>query len=531
MSTVTKQDVDLAAHVVDKSGVVNELEEALRRGARGPRGRYNIRTFLIGALLTIRNSGDAHLASIHTTLTEHMPVDLQWTYDVRRKDAQGNVQVLSVSELQNIQKRIQKKLGFGNGVDCSDDERSTRRGVLQNVIWSLLDATLPPRTARSYALDASGIWSWGRSSKSSSNGKGPFDPDAANGGKTAKNGQTEWFYGYDLHALVRVRDAGKKSEDEPILIERVAVTPASTDVVEPSLGLLKSVRTSEQDGRWSDDIDKIDLLVDRHYSYKADQRWGQSLRGLGVRQHLDLRKDETGFVDYDGMRMVGAVPHCPKTPASLDNLRSPGPAAPIQENEKFRDLIEKRQLWALERKEGPTIEGEERYKCPALKGTVGCPLRPGTVEVAHRAGLDVIADPPTESSRPACCTQQTVTIKPHKQTKHVQEHYWGSRKWAERYNDRTYVEGVFGELKNRNTECIKRGFIQTVGIEMAAFWYGLAAVSFNIRSRRRWSLDQLAAGAEIDTNDPFAKPEQPFHGLTHLTEEQLGEIDRRQEAA
>ena len=93
------------------------------------------------------------------------------------------------------------------------------------------------------------------------------------------------------------------------------------------------------------------------------------------------------------------------------------------------------------------------------------------------------------------------------------------------------MEGVFGELKNRNTECIKRGFIQTVGIEMAVFWYGLAAVSFNIRSRRRWSLDQLAAGAEIDTNDPFAKPEQPFHGLTHLTEEQLGEIDRRQEAA
>ena len=90
---------------------------------------------------------------------------------------------------------------------------------------------------------------------------------------------------------------------------------------------------------------------------------------------------------------------------------------------------------------------------------------------------------------------------------------------------------MFGTLKNRNTECIKRGFIQTVGIEMATFWYGMAAVSFNIRTRRRWSLQQLAEGVELDSDDLFAKPQQTFYGLTHLTEEQLDEIDGHQQTS
>jgi hypothetical protein len=49
------------------------------------------------------------------------------------------------------------------------------------------------------------------------------------------------------------------------------------------------------------------------------------------------------------------------------------------------------------------------------------------------------------------------------------------RKWDKRCSDWTYVKGIFGTLKNRNT-----GFIQAVKIEMATFWYGMAADSFNI---------------------------------------------------
>jgi hypothetical protein len=531
MKALTKQDVELVASVVDESGVVQTLEDAFRRGARGPRGRYNIRTFLIGALLSIPEKGNAHLTSIHETLTKDLPVDLQWDYDVRRHDEEGNVKVISKSELENVQKRIQKKLGYGVGADCSEEERSERTKILDSVVFDLLDATLPARCYRSYALDASGIWSWSRSKSGPASEKGCFDPDAKTGGKTAKSGSSEWFFGYDLHALVRVKDMGKDATNEAILIERVAVTAASTDVVEPSLRLLRSLRDSDEDGRWSDDVEKIDLLVDRHYSYKTNKRWGQSLRGLGVRQHLDLRKDETAFVDYNGMRMVGAVPHCPRTPERLNNLTNPGPAASLAEKNTFRDRVEVRQQWALQRTDGPDVDGVQRYRCPALSGTIGCPGQPGTTEVAVTAGLEIVVDPPTGPDAPACCSQQKVTIQPNGQTKLIQEHYWGSRKWEKRYSDRTYVEGVFGTLKNRNTECIKRGFIQTVGIEMATFWYGMAAVSFNIRTRRRWSLQQLAEGVELDSDDLFAKPQQTFHGLAHLTEEQRDEIDGNQQTS
>ena len=65
------------------------------------------------------------------------------------------------------------------------------------------------------------------------------DPDARSSGKTAKDGTTGWFYGYDLHLLVRVAEPGGEYAQEPNLIERFAVTPAGRDLVSASQDLIR----------------------------------------------------------------------------------------------------------------------------------------------------------------------------------------------------------------------------------------------------------------------------------------------------
>jgi hypothetical protein len=95
-----------------------------------------------------------------------------------------------------------------------------------------------------------------------------------------------------------------------------------------------------------------------------------------------------------------------------------------------------------------SIMNGRRFQCPAMSGTVGCPLRPGTVEVAIEGNLPLITTPPAAASAPTCCTQATVELKQDGQRKIWQKLYWGSKEYTLSYNRRTHVEGVFGNLKN-----------------------------------------------------------------------------------
>jgi hypothetical protein len=50
------------------------------------------------------------------------------------------------------------------------------------------------------------------------------------------------------------------------------------------------------------------------------------------------------------------------------------------------------------------------------------------------------------------------------QRKIVQEQYWGSDAWIASYKRRTYIEGVFGNIKNPDTENVRRGYRRVRGI-------------------------------------------------------------------
>lgn len=95
---------------------------------------------------------------------------------------------------------------------------------------------------------------------------------------------------------------------------------------------------------------------------------------------------------------------------------------------------------------GRTAVGMPRYRCPARSGSVGCPLVPGTVAAAMENRVRVIRDVPLLPGK--ACTQESITLTLKAKRKVWQLSYRGGPAWRETYARRTYVEGVFGNLKN-----------------------------------------------------------------------------------
>lgn len=455
---------------------------------------------------------------------------------------------MPIEELYYISRVLTKKLAVTgpHAIGLDEEQRSHRRDAVQDLVDRLLLGTLPERTGSSYALDESAIWAWARGRKTrraqrdtpgtlldeSADGavpaavEGPRGlsvcPDATWGTKTGKNGEQDAYFGYALHALVRVPDlqAGPRfsDEDDPVLIEAITLTPASTDVVDVSLDLVDRVRERRP---------VVDLLADRHYSYKEWSRWAHQLWTRGIRPVLDLREDEHGFRPHQGARIAASWPHCPATPNRLAELPRPGTGATKQTREAFETAIAERQQYAMRRVKSHVPDGAGRWECPARAGKIGCPLVEGTVAVAQQLGIPTVARPPARPHLPTCCTQRTFMIRTTppadddpartrranlqlgQTMKHAQDEYWGSPRWVTSWNRRTYVEGAFGNLKNPNTENVSRGVFRFTGLPLVSLAVAAAVTASNVRQLRNWH-HRTGNG---DPDHPLLQPEPTFRGF------------------
>jgi hypothetical protein len=310
------------------------------------------------------------------------------------------------------------------------------------------------------------------------------------GVKTAKSGKRSSFFGYCLHPLLAVPDAGRggkrasKAERyrEPLLVEEFDVTPASTDIVESALSMVKK--------RLGRGRPVIDLLGDRHFSYKKTHRWAQPLWRLKVRQVLDLRKNDHRPSYFEGAIIIDGTPHL-DPPEHLRVLQRPGRGASPQERDKFEQAVAERQKYAYKRRKTawsrndgkPGGDGTTRWLSPVMAGTVGCPHDPISVEVARQNGQPILdADRHQESA----CVGGPLWIPPGVHMKVHQEHYWGSPEWLVSWNRRTYVEGAFGLMKNYMTGNIHRGWSQLTGQALVTLGLTAVVVAYNLRELENW---------------------------------------------
>lgn len=523
----------LACHLVDAHGAAERFETFCYPSKQGRRNLAP-RTFLIGALLTILSKGSMRYNDIYTTLTSEIPpfamVELGVAKEARREDGTRVARVcLTRDSLYNFTRKVRKACGSrGRSI-----EPATKAALL-DIVNLVIAATLPsrPNGSSAYSVDETGVWAWSKGRKvpqevkerpeyleddvtthefATPQGRRSVDPDGAWGRKTKKSGGTETFFGYSMHGMVRAPAMNSGYDSEPLLLEYFDLTPASTDLVRATLGMVDKMRAAGSE--------ITELIVDRHYSFKSYERWAVELRKRGVRQVLDLRSEDcNGFVDADGTRVAAGVPHCPLTPEHLGHLKRPGPvesrpkalrgsngedhdvAEREEKLELFGQQIDLRAKFALER-HGPGNGNplDSRWGCPAAAGKVGCPLRPGTVEAATALGLPIVEGAADITPLPKVCSQATVTLKYEDvQPKLQQEHYWGSEKWEVSYARRSRVEGFFGTLKDASVGNLCRDAFRGDCLGLRLLHVGLSSAITNLCLVRKWHLN---TGKRLDMPD------------------------------
>jgi hypothetical protein len=548
---ITPADIRIAQHVIYNSGAADKFRDALTSDKRGRKPSFDQALFLLGMFLSARQHGKTHIRLIHKVLTEEVPIDQQVTWGIRKQTPNGDTWMLSEADLQNVSRSLKRALNYRAFLpkkhSGNEEEVARRKRLLEDLTDTLIDATLIPRpvNAHDYAIDESGIWASERATRRVPDedtiiieGDEEITPipelpesttdtdnsttsrtrarrtasDAGYGVKTSKEGKRAFYYGYALHALVRVPLPNTDGvRPEPALVERIRLTPAGTDIVDVSLALIDSVRATKQSIRY--------LLADRHYSYKKIDRWLYRLIERGIEPVVQLREGDHGFREWDGMLFAAGHAHCPATPQHLGDIKQPPLDGTSEDWQQFHELIAEREAYAAQRTQKLQPNGSSRWRCPALNGTVGCPLRPGSVEAARHLQLPIVATPPTHP--PSLCTQDSVGVKVETDEQAVimkthQKHYWGSRAQVTLNARRTYVEGWFGTLKGDSAAGKQRGSSLYTGLAHVTLEIAIFSSVANVIQLRAWHKETNLG----DPSHPLLTNERPNHGYRYLTEDE-----------
>lgn len=456
--------------LAETTGIGDVLDQHCRRSTRGRKKEGLSGSVFYALMLTaIFAHRLATIEKMHKVATSLM-LDTRVEFGLVRYSGEARTHELTRKQLYTMNEGLRESLSYSTHLltrkeeevlpavqkEALAAERSEySRGVVHTIVERLMCATqLIDINHGTYAIDDSGIAAWSRGraggnipaggpdrplvdedtqvegrAASDPNAAAAADerssrlcPDAAWGRKSPKAGESGIFYGYKLHAIVNTNDPRGKT-GLPILFRALELTPANADIVDVSLRLVDQIRAKQKFTR---------LIGDRHYGYKRVDRWAMSLWKRGIHQVLDLRADKPAPVSRGGALVIDGHLHCPATPTHLQGLAPDADNTPA-ENAEFRRLIEERRPYSLHRLKSPLASpgsteeepdpkvGYTRWVCPAFQGTVGCPLRENTVQVAREAGLPVVAEPPAEDAAgfPKCCAQRSVQIEPDSATKYV----------------------------------------------------------------------------------------------------------------
>ncbi len=306
---IRRRDITRTLEWVDASGVPDLVEHALRpRGLGRPR-QLTVRALLVGLKLAVDSAKTACLTDVHLVLTEGLPEAVQHDLGVRNRRT-GHV--VTVHQVRRLLDSIKKRYDPSPTAGGNPSQRAARADALQRLLDDLLAATMPAGlpTSGAYAVDGTGTWSWARGKDRTSQAA---DSDAAWGVKTSKSGKQERYFGYELHAIVRV---GRLNDPKPVpcLAERIVVTPASTNCADAVLPAIMRMR--------DEGLRLREVVADRGYTYKTT--WTRALRALDVDSVLDLHPTQLGARgSHAGARMIAGVPHCPATPTDFDTINRP----------------------------------------------------------------------------------------------------------------------------------------------------------------------------------------------------------------
>lgn len=538
---IRRCELDRTLEAVRRSGVHTEIDALLRTGRGGRPRQLATDVFITGLLLAAAHYKSVTLVNVHKVLTQDIARSAQSHIGTRyTPKGQSLSRAITLRQVRYVLEAIERRLAHtqGRAPELRDEDRQRRALALQNILDKIVASSLPDHLQRPsvLALDGTAIESAARPRRARrAEAIGEFDddpvlqagldegaqvdPDARWGYRTKTyDNKTTKCFGYEAFAFVGVPAVGAPADVMPKLTWRFTLRPAGTDVVEPSFAVLDSL---DEDGHTV-----TELLNDRAFSYKTADRWATPLRERGIEQVFDMHPADRGVRDHEGIRIIDGTPHCPATPDDLVRIERPRnlnpkplPAKATREEriqheaetkavEDFHDRITERETWSFRFVGNGKKTGTTRWECPAQAGKricTHCPLSQGFPAETPR-----VDNPPAAATKPKCCSQRTVTIPAEALAKTRQQHYWGSPDWIASYARRTHVEGFFGNLKNRDSGNIRRGWTRVVGLVKTSIMTACAIAAINIRLLRTWS------ARTGDITDPLCAPDPEDHGFEEL---------------
>lgn len=585
---ITPAQLARAVYIAD-AGAADRLRELLRRDPRGRKSAFErhgagdvYRLFAIGMYLAGEHRHSQLVDDAYEVLTEDLSRPDQHDLGILEPDPKnpdGLWKPFPIDRFYYVSRSLVALANYSADFfpELKAAERVRREDLVYDFVDTLLVTTLYGVSTRYHAMDGTGAWSWakGRSrrkaEKKQVEGKGQeewaalevvldpqapdFDPDAARayleelarqlqpladdpdadwGVKTRKDGGVELYFGGQLSVICRTpapdearEELGKRTKVVTVpQIVAMGRTRASLDVRDMSLKLIDRVRAREC---------MRNLLVDRLYSNWVWERWGRELVRRGIRQHVDMTKNDHGFRDYNGARLARGWMWCPGCPDHHGTKAKPAPNARSEEWSAFFDDMDDAALYAMVKKDGPDEDGIQHWVCPVLAGKpLGCPNRPESVPVALRLGHPVVQNPPAivtdekGNRTPLCCTQGSVTTRADAQVKLAQPRLWGTRAWHKITSLRTYIEGVFGNMKDPSTEGVSRGKCRLRGGGAHLVCLSFAGAAYNVRIVRTLFEEIEKNTGDWPANDhPLYQRDPEYHGFDHLVPAEAAEIDRQ----
>jgi len=531
MSGIQYQNGIAVAHLIDESGIVEIIADATRSSTRGRQTNVAaLRLYLIGQLLAVHTERTGTVEASWEALEKlDVAQKLAIGFHMPRNDNDWiGERVTNLRTFYRWSQKIGDGLAYGDAgaPDLDAETRTSRRRAVQDAVTGGLGVFGPWWEGNVVVVDATAIHAWGRSpftpdmasnmndeddeddededgvgvdtpiafapesspsephvpSLEAPEGREVFDPDALWALKTKPNGDTERFYGYFEHCFVLL--VGAQATKAPVdpymrLIVGLEVTPAtSKTVIETSLGVIDRLP-----------IKVATLIGDRAYSNAKVWKWKDQLLARNIDVVIDLRENQHGFIEVEGARCCDGDFFCPGTPDKYGHVTKPGPNAPLQDLIAFKKKIQEREPYRAQRHSGLNADNKVRSCCPSRSGKIGCKLVPGSLEVAIQLGQRIVENPPDPNSPeglPKICTQSTVALAlPDPVRKIWQKYTWGMPIWFHIFGWRSYVEGVFGERKNRSAENMNRGIFRINGVARVNLTALFTAMSHNLRAIRR----------------------------------------------
>lgn len=478
--------LDLAAQIIDRSGLAPAIQQLTTQKTGRPRNLTEVRALLIAAqanALTPHHT--AHIASVGRVI-DSLETSERHDLGITSWDrTTGYVQVHRFLDL------INEALVAGPTVQVhGQDVKLDHQEFVARILKASLPDDLP--SSSSVALDSTALETWGAlygdpasieqldpdddtpttGKRRGGNrkvlvlgvgedGRDIFtaDKDARGGRRSATNSRSAGgFVGYDLHLVVATRDitstnyidAATSGPPVPNLILAAALAPANTHAGTATVPILERLHRDRPDLR--------DLIVDQGYSSKRPGTFFAPLRQLGFRPVFELHPQQRGQRPFagDALLIDGGLysAHLPdalfgsNTSDGRRSLPMPPMGATWEQRLKFQEPFNRRAQYRYGVHSGPDSDGYRRMRCPFCSGRAKALELPETMRKPATVPILPI------DGTPAQCCSGTLTASAADLTL-WQDIPFGTSAWFKSYRRRNAVESVNGALQGQFVNLVK----------------------------------------------------------------------------